>query len=128
MKTLSEKIEHQSEMLARIFNFKNITGAPEGAQAYAYFRRIEERLHRYAEIACERSLSQTEERLILNLLGQVERLLGKREKVWFYNTDPRGYALKISDAYMRTRADIPREFPRDIGGYGIIAPDFTDEG
>lgn len=55
----------------------------------------------------------------------------------FVNRDPRGYALKIDDQWMRdnsadtqvgniggnTRADAVLRLHRDWGGYGIIAPE-----
>lgn len=40
------------------------------------------------------------------------------------NRDPRGYALKIPDADM---AKFSLVLHRDWGGYGIIAPDLTEE-
>lgn len=42
----------------------------------------------------------------------------------FINFDPRGYALKISDEYMRERNI---KLHRDFGGYGILAPDLTND-
>ena len=41
----------------------------------------------------------------------------------FLNGDPRGYALKIPDDYVR---DNDLNIHRDWGGYGIIAPDLAD--
>ena len=41
----------------------------------------------------------------------------------FLNRDPRGYALKISDEWMRNN---PKALPCDWGGYGIIAPDMNN--
>jgi hypothetical protein len=38
-----------------------------------------------------------------------------------FNGDPRGYALKIEDDYVREHN---LEIHRDWGGYGIIAPEF----
>lgn len=38
----------------------------------------------------------------------------------FLNRDPRGYALKIDDEWMRKH---DAKLYRDWGGYGIIAPD-----
>lgn len=40
------------------------------------------------------------------------------------NRDPRGYALKIDDEWMRAHRDVVLH--RDWGGYGIIAPDLTE--
>ena len=45
----------------------------------------------------------------------------------FLNGDPRGYALKIEDEYMRTHQQDSR-LHRDWGGYGIIAPEIGKEG
>jgi len=41
----------------------------------------------------------------------------------FINYDPRGYALKIKDEYIR---DHHIKLYNDWGGYGIIAPDLTE--
>lgn len=41
----------------------------------------------------------------------------------FINRDPRGYALKISDEWMREHRP---SLHSDWGGYGIIAPDLTE--
>ncbi len=42
----------------------------------------------------------------------------------FVNRDPRGYALKIDSEWMR---DHPKAMLHtDFGGYGIIAPDFSE--
>ena len=40
----------------------------------------------------------------------------------FINRDPRGYALKIREIWMRNYSG---NLHRDWGGYGILAPDFT---
>ena len=58
------------------------------------------------------------------ILGAVNALLGNeagRVPV-FVNTDPRGYALKIDEAWMKASWT---RLHRDWGGYGIIAPDLT---
>ena len=40
----------------------------------------------------------------------------------FFNSDPRGYALKFNDEWVREKG-----YPiyTDMGGFGIIAPDFS---
>ena len=43
----------------------------------------------------------------------------------FFNTDPRGYALKINDSYARLLRDNNKPIYTDWGGYGILAPDFS---
>ena len=39
----------------------------------------------------------------------------------FFNSDPRGYALKIEDDFIKDIA-----IHKDWGGYGILAPDFKE--
>jgi len=70
-------------------------------------------------------------------LLRVRRLLGLTEAGavaigLFINRDPRGYAIKLDDAWTReynsdkyTAEGLP--LYRDWGGYGIIAPDLTVE-
>lgn len=41
----------------------------------------------------------------------------------FHNGDPRGYAIKIRDEYVREHG---LSIHQDWGGYGIIAPDFSE--
>jgi hypothetical protein len=43
-------------------------------------------------------------------------------KAVFINGDPRGYALKIKDDYVRENN---LKIEKDWGGYGILAPNFT---
>lgn len=43
----------------------------------------------------------------------------------FVNLDPRGYSLKIRDEWVREH---DAKIHRDMGGYGIIAPDLTEGG
>jgi hypothetical protein len=43
----------------------------------------------------------------------------------FFNSDCRGYALKINDSYVRMLETAGKTIYRDWGGYGILAPDFT---
>lgn len=39
----------------------------------------------------------------------------------FINRDPRGYALKLSEKFARDK-----QIYKDWGGYGILAPDFSN--
>lgn len=64
------------------------------------------------------------------LMAKVNSLLGNGVDTSavvavFHNGDPRGYALKIDDEWMRANARDSR-LHRDWGGYGIIAPDFRE--
>ena len=57
------------------------------------------------------------------ILKSVDKILdfSKQNIPVFFNSDPRGYALKIEDNYTRDIA-----IYRDWGGYGILAPDFSE--
>lgn len=66
------------------------------------------------------------------VMARLRRLLGKRlDKVpVFLNKDPRGYCLKIDDEWMREWHERRPGKPRlhcDWGGYGILAPDLTND-
>ena len=86
------------------------------------------------------------------ILAKVNAILGNNEQYpimnapIFINRDPRGYALKIADAWMNQRREqwdrqIAKQgkkaitegywallrFHRDWGGYGIIAPEITGD-
>lgn len=63
------------------------------------------------------------------VLASMDKLLGFREAgvPVFVNMDPRGYALKIDSKWVRDADDRVR-LHTDFGGYGIIAPDLTEEG
>ena len=59
------------------------------------------------------------------VLTQVKNLLfgcGPEDVPVFINCDPRGYALKIDDEYMRSHKI---KLHTDWGGYGIIAPEIN---
>ena len=43
------------------------------------------------------------------------------DNAFFVNNDPRGYALKLKSEFV-----IDKKIHRDMGGYGIIAPDFRE--
>ena len=66
-----------------------------------------------------------EDRLYADILGKVNDLLGNTSgKIpVFINLDPRGYALKIRDDWVRDNAP---EMHKDWGSYGILAPDLTE--
>jgi hypothetical protein len=58
-----------------------------------------------------------------NLHNKVGALLKpSHARPFFINRDPRGYALKIQDTDSRIHS---ADLHRDMGGYGILAPDFT---
>ena len=91
-------------------------------------RRIEAAGSALAVERCNGTVSEAAaERKGDAILRRVDALLGfgADSVPVFLNGDPRGYALKIDDAWMRENAAGSR-LHRDWGGYGIIAPDLTD--
>jgi len=86
--------------------------------------RIEVEAHRLAEAECSRPLAEGySERKESSILRRLDALLGFKAAgvPVFLNGDPRGYALKIEDSYVREHNV---EIERDWGGYGILAPEF----
>lgn len=57
---------------------------------------------------------------------QVQLLFNNNLKGFFINTDPRGYALKISDKVMNNEY-FNTGLQRDWGGYGLLAPEITEK-
>jgi hypothetical protein len=47
----------------------------------------------------------------------------QKERSIIFNGDARGYALKISDKYVREKK---LQIYTDMGGYGILSPDFSN--
>jgi hypothetical protein len=121
-----ENIRHHGENLVKLFNL------PESTDTLALckkLRRLENQAHREAENYCN-GYSSLEffEDYAQKTVVKVNRILNNENNTIpiFVNGDPRGYALKIaSENVFRCSVDYYRTFYRDLGGYGIIAPDFT---
>jgi hypothetical protein len=89
-------------------------------------RRLETRMHRAAEDWCNGTITEVElETIKTSVRTTLVNLLNPTGVDLVINTDPRGYALKISDEWMRAHPKARLE--RDWGGYGILAPDFSGE-
>lgn len=68
----------------------------------------------------------TEEEIDLffdKIKASLKKVLGNKADIVFINFDPRGYALKIKDDYIKENNI---KIYQDFGGYGIIAPDLTN--
>lgn len=96
-------------------------------------RRLETKAHRLAEDYCNGDIDEKE--FIIaehNIMKSVRKVLNINNEYplasddsWpvIFNSDPRGYALKIHDSHMKERC---LDLYKDMGGYGIIAPDFSN--
>jgi hypothetical protein len=117
----AEAIKRHGEQLNAIFQ----TGL-DPVELCKKLHRIQSQADRYISAYCNGDIddidSQTEK-----TLDRLDKLLNFRAKniPVFVNRDPRGYALKISDYYIR-QADI--KIHRDWGGYGILCPEFDKFG
>lgn len=87
---------------------------------------LENEAHRLTTDWANGKISESEfDGKVVKIRTRLEKVLGKgnMNKV-LLNQDPRGFALKIDDKY---GDDIHRfGIMRDMGGYGIIAPDFRE--
>lgn len=111
-----EQIEEHGKKLLAIF--PNATEKDPVALCKK-LRHLERAAPRKAEDYCNGLMESWEEESD-KFLAELTRLLGSNEGI-FINGDPRGYALKIDDAYVREHK---LDIYRDWGGYGIIAPEF----
>ena len=121
-----QKIKEHGENLKKIFHLSDDSDPVKVSKSVL---RLERKAHKLAEDECN-GLIETEVADV-----EIDKILSKLSCVWmsfgrklphpkvpvFLNGDPRGYALKINDDYVR-KHNIKIE--RDWGGYGIIAPDF----
>jgi hypothetical protein len=118
-----ERIREHGDDLNRIFN----TGI-EAVALCKKLRRLEVKGNKAALNYGNGSINigqfEKEEAKTLKLLGKMLWYNKIPDVPVFFNSDPRGYALKIDNQYVR---DNKIKIYRDWGGYGIIAPDLTNE-
>jgi hypothetical protein len=118
----NEKIMRHGLRLARIFPDATKIGGP--ITLCKAVHRLEAEAHRLAERECNEPLPEGyAEKKTASILKRLDAILGFKALgiPVFVNGDPRGYALKIEDAYVKAHG---LEIERDWGGYGIIAPEF----
>ena len=84
-------------------------------------RRIENKLNRLFTDHCNIGEKPGDEAIIERAEKSIKKILPEIGKALYINHDPRGYSLKI-------REDKAKEIGilTDWGGYGILAPDFSD--
>ena len=117
-----QRIKQHGEDLNAIFN----TGI-EPVALCKKLRRLETKAHRLATDYCngENGVdSITVDNKSVPILKAVSRILKNNNSFPVsINYDARGYALKISDLYM---SKYNLKLYQDWGGYGILAPDFSE--
>lgn len=114
------RIHAHGEKLLRIFP-NAIPRDP--VKLCAALRRIEVRANKLMEDDCSRPMANGEYSVRLGkITSHLSAVLGPHDVPVFVNTDPRGYALKIHDAWIREHRPA---LPTDAGGYGLLAPDLS---
>ena len=118
---MREQIMRHGFNLNRIFNLNRMDPVTLAKQVH----RLEVKAHRLAEDNCNGFIESDaaydkKENAILKSLDRILNFKAQNIPV-FVNGDPRGYALKIDDAYVREHN---LDIYRDWGGYGILAPEF----
>ena len=114
-----ERVIKHGEILNCIFNTNY-----EPVKLCRKLRRLEIRLNKEYENYCNipnyspKEVELETDKELLKLFGE------KWHKIGEFNDDPRGYSIKIKDSWARANY---KEHPiyRDMGGYGIIAPDLS---
>ena len=84
-------------------------------------RILEGKAHKITEDYCNGILENHDEidEKLDKILMKARDLLGTQNPSIFINRDPRGYALKIEEPHGLKS--------RDWGGYGILAPDLSED-
>lgn len=93
-------------------------------ELYKRLHRIEIEAFRFYERCCNEAIEDAKVvRKELSITKRLDAILGFKATgiPVILNGDPRGYALKIDDKYVREHNI---EIERDWGGYGILAPEF----
>lgn len=119
----AEGILQHGFKLKRIF-FDDPYSGPSALQVAKSVHRLEAEAHRLAEDTCNRPLPEGyADKKEASILKRLDRILNfsARGIPVFVNLDPRGYALKIEDDYVRVHN---LDLHTDWGGYGILAPEF----
>jgi len=120
-----ERIARHGENLKRVFGLR---AEVDGDKLARKLRRLEAEGAKYAQaIDTAPGLSETEQGAReAELLAKVDKVLGFSAKgiPVFINTDWRGYALKIDSEWTQANA---ADFERDWGGFGLLAPDLSQE-
>jgi hypothetical protein len=116
---MMERIEAHGKALQAIFG---VTGDP--VALCKRLRRLESAFSAKSVDYCNGAIESEPFDAACDLaFEKVCGILGDRARECIHiNRDPRGYALKIDDGYMR-RHEL--SLYQDWGGYGILAPDFS---
>lgn len=120
---MNKKQKMNEAILKHGFRLQDYFGMTDTSQPTTLCKRlfrVENKAHRLAEDYCNGVIDEMPDftKRVINILkdyGATKNM----DKV-FINQDPRGYALKLE------LANSSEFYYTDLGGYGIIAPDFRE--
>jgi len=128
--TPSEIKKHSAKLLP-IYHWFGLDDA-SGVRALVRIAAIDEKLHDWAEAACEGNYGEKwhrdRERDASALVAEVGGMLPLIAPGIFYNGDPRGWSLKLDEpklkAFYALQDGIPyrERLARDWGGFGLLSP------
>jgi hypothetical protein len=122
-----QKIEKHGQNLIKLFKL------PKGTDAVKLCKqlfRLENKAHRLATDYCNGTNgvnSENWEALTEPILAKANKLLNNKNVPIYANGDARGYALKIRNSFFRDFQWANTPIYKDMGGFGIIAPDFREQ-
>ena len=120
---LARRIDAHGRELLRIFPN---AAERDPAKLCKRLRRLELKGAAFALRLCngpEYSTPDEADKVGERILADVSALLRPVGVPIFLNRDPRGYALKVDEAWTREHAPTMQ---RDWGGYGLLAPDLRE--
>ena len=119
-KQMNQDIYDHGLKLIKLFQLDTFT---DPVKLCKLVNRIENALHQAATDYCNGLIDADEiEKIAEKKMKLLDKHLHYQEinMPVFFNQDPRGYALKINFS----RGMFPY-FPVDMGGYGLVCPDFS---
>jgi hypothetical protein len=124
MEKLSNEMLRNKYIAQHINDINKLFDARLNRAGYDFLLQLEDMAHKKAEYWCDFSYTDEEreeyEQYILSLICDVLDI-DAHDSI-FFNSDPRVFALKIKDDFVR---ESKSNIYRDLGGYGIFAPDFA---
>ena len=123
MTTKKERMYNQIDQHGQRLNNLFSTGIDNIALCKKLYR-LENKAHQLAESYCNGYIQYDEfEKITDELVEKVASILGTDLDIYMINGDPRGYAIKFTTQFTN---DNINNMWRDMGGYGIVAPDFRE--
>lgn len=124
-KIMYEKISSHGENLRTIFSFpSNVDMIPVCKKLFSLENKANRLMVDYCNGLTDTDTVDYATEKIYNTVLKILSLShgSPLARAIIINRDPRGYALKINDDFMRSKSTI---LYCDWGGYGILAPDFS---